>query len=107
LLAMSTFRSIETRRYILRSTTNGISALIAPSGEILYQSPFNAKDTFTVKFKYIKRKTIFIHFGYLFPYFCIVFILIYFLKQKKIHQKGFHSPDQKEINQKKVEIILK
>ena len=87
LLAMSIFRSIETRRYILRSTTNGISALIAPSGEILYQSPFNTKDTFTAKFKYNKRKTIFIHFGYLFPYFCIIFFLVYFLKQKIRHRR--------------------
>jgi apolipoprotein N-acyltransferase len=87
LLAMSTLRSIETRRYILRSTTNGISALIAPSGEILYQSPFNTKDTFIAAFKYIKRKTIFIRFGYLFPYLCIIFILIYFLKQMTIHRK--------------------
>jgi apolipoprotein N-acyltransferase len=87
LLAMSTFRSIENRRYILRSTTNGISALIAPSGEILYQSPFNTKETLTAKFKYIKRKTIFIHFGYLFPYFCFIFFLIYFGIQKKIHRK--------------------
>ncbi len=86
LLAMSTFRSIETRRYILRSTTNGISALIAPSGEILYQSPFNAKDTFTAKFKYIKRKTIFIRFGYLCPYFCVIFLLFYFIKQRINHK---------------------
>ncbi|HLP57648.1 MAG TPA: apolipoprotein N-acyltransferase [Candidatus Deferrimicrobium sp.] len=79
LLAMSTLRSIENRRYILRSTTNGISALIAPSGEILYQSPFNAKDTFTAKFKYIKRKTVFMRFGYLFPYFCLLFLVFYFI----------------------------
>ncbi|HLP48424.1 MAG TPA: apolipoprotein N-acyltransferase [Candidatus Kapabacteria bacterium] len=79
LLAMSTLRSIENRRYILRSTTNGISALIAPSGEILYQSPFNAKDTFTAKFKYIKRKTVFMRFGYLFPYFCLFFLVFYFI----------------------------
>lgn len=80
LLAMSTLRSIENRRYILRSTTNGISALIAPSGEILYQSPFNVKDTFTAKFKYIQRKTVFMRFGYLFPYFCLLFLVFYFIK---------------------------
>jgi apolipoprotein N-acyltransferase len=82
LLAMSTLRSIENRRYILRSTTNGISAVIGSSGEILYQSPFDRKDTFVAKFKYIKRETVFTRFGYLFPYFCIIFLLAYFIKQK-------------------------
>jgi apolipoprotein N-acyltransferase len=82
LLAMSTLRSIENRRYILRSTTNGISALIAPSGEILYRSPFNAKDTFTAKFKYIQRKTVFMRFGYLFPYFCVLFLVFYLIRLK-------------------------
>lgn len=80
LLAMSTLRSIENRRYILRSTTNGISALIAPSGEILYRSPFNAKDTFTAPFKYIKRETVFMRFGYLFPYFCLLFFILYLIR---------------------------
>jgi len=79
LLAMSALRSIENRRFILRSTTNGISALIAPSGEILYRSPFNAKDTFTAQFKYIKRETVFMRFGYLFPYFCLLFLILYFV----------------------------
>lgn len=79
LLAMSTLRSIENRRYILRSTTNGISALIAPSGEILYRSPFNVKDTFTAEFKYIKRETVYMRFGYLFPYFCLIFLIFYFI----------------------------
>jgi apolipoprotein N-acyltransferase len=82
LLAMSTLRGIENRRYILRSTTNGISALIAPSGEILYRSPFNAKDTFTAPFKYIKRETVFMRFGYLFPYFCFIFLILYFIRTR-------------------------
>ncbi|MCP4150911.1 MAG: apolipoprotein N-acyltransferase, partial [bacterium] len=82
LLAMSVLRSIENRRYILRSTTNGVSALINPSGEVLYQSPFDQKDTFNAKFRYIKSKTLFVRFGYLFPYFCFVFVFLYFLVGK-------------------------
>ncbi len=88
LLCMSVIRSIENRRYILRSTTNGISALIAPSGEILYQSPFNAKDTFTAKFKYLEGRTIFTRFGYLFPYFCVLLLLLYFTARLTKIMKG-------------------
>ncbi|MCP4215351.1 MAG: apolipoprotein N-acyltransferase, partial [bacterium] len=67
LLAMSVLRSVENRRYILRSTTSGISALIAPWGETLYRLPLNTKGTFIAKFRYLKEQTVFTRFGYLFP----------------------------------------
>ena len=82
LLAMSTIRSIENRRYILRSTSNGISALIGPTGKILYRSPFGKKDFFTARFQYIKDQTVFTRFGYLFPYLCLLIFVIYFIKTK-------------------------
>lgn len=78
-LAMARFRTIENRRYILRSTTNGISAIIAPSGKILYQSPLKVQDRFIAPFKYIKRKTFFLCCGYLFPYFCLLILLVYYI----------------------------
>ena len=43
-LAMAVFRSIENRRYLLRSTSNGISALVDPAGRIVYQSPLHEAD---------------------------------------------------------------
>jgi apolipoprotein N-acyltransferase len=79
-LSMAVFRCIENRRYLLRSTTNGISAVVTPGGEILYQSPYNTADRFIGSFKYIKQKTFFTCCGYLFPYFCIVFLLVYLIK---------------------------
>ena len=58
-LSMAVFRCIENRRYLLRSTTNGISAVVNPGGEILYQSPYNTADRFMGSFKYIKQRTFF------------------------------------------------
>ena len=79
-LSMAIFRSIENRRYILRSTSNGISALISSSGKIIYQSPSHTKDTFIAKFKYLTKKTFFTKYGYIFPYICIIIVAIYFIK---------------------------
>jgi apolipoprotein N-acyltransferase len=76
-LCMAVYRSIENRRYILRSTTNGVSALINSSGEIRYRSPYGAADRFIAPFKYIGKKTVFTRFGYLFPYCCLLLLAIY------------------------------
>jgi apolipoprotein N-acyltransferase len=75
-LAMATFRAVENRRYILRSTTNGISAVITPAGKIEYQSPYNRKDSFIAKFVYLNNRTIFTRIGYLFPYLCALLTLL-------------------------------
>jgi apolipoprotein N-acyltransferase len=44
-LALATFRSIEHRRYLVRSTNSGISAFVDPVGRIMVRShPFRTED---------------------------------------------------------------
>ena len=75
-LGMAVFRSIENRRYLLRSTTNGVSALVDPTGKVLYHSPYNSEDRFIAPFRYIQSRTVFTRFGYLFPYFCLGLLIV-------------------------------
>ena len=77
-LSMARMRAIETRRYILRSTSTGISALIDPFGKLLYTSPLYKPDKFVADFKFSDYKTFYVNFGYLFPYF-LSFLLLFFL----------------------------
>jgi apolipoprotein N-acyltransferase len=91
-LAMAVFRSIENRRFILRSTTNGVSGVIAPSGKIIYRSPHSKEDYFIGEFKYISYRTFFNRIGYLFPYLCIGIMIIDFLALVFRHFRQVRSP---------------
>jgi apolipoprotein N-acyltransferase len=75
-LAMATFRSIENRRWLLRSTSNGISAVIDPAGCIVHQSPLHQSQEFLARFQYLQGQTIFTCWGYLFPYACFLLVLL-------------------------------
>jgi apolipoprotein N-acyltransferase len=78
-LSMAVFRCIENRRYLLRSTTNGISAVVSPTGEIRYTSDYDTSDHFIGEFKYLDYQTFFTRYGYLFPYFCAVLLLLFYV----------------------------
>ncbi|MCJ7525830.1 MAG: apolipoprotein N-acyltransferase [Candidatus Aminicenantes bacterium] len=78
-LAMAVFRSIENRRFLLRSTSNGISALVDPAGRIRIQSPLHQPHEFLARFQYLSGRTIFNRWGYFFPYACFLLTLGKFL----------------------------
>lgn len=71
-LAMATMRCVENRRWLLRSTSNGISALVSPSGRIVRQSPLHEPDSFLASFQYRSGRTVFTRWGYWFPYGCLL-----------------------------------
>lgn len=75
-LAMAAFRSIENRRWLLRSTSNGISALVDSGGRIRKRSPLHREDAFLARFQYLPERTIFTRWGYLFPYACLILVLL-------------------------------
>ena len=52
-LALATFRSVEHRRYMVRSTNTGISAIIDPLGRIVAQTPTFEEATLLTELKAI------------------------------------------------------
>ena len=62
-LALSTFRSVEHRRYLVRSTNTGISAVIAPTGEITHQTGTFTQETLLASVIPLKDETLYSKFG--------------------------------------------
>ncbi len=90
-LAMAVFRAIENRRWLLRATSNGISALVDPAGRIVRQSPLHREDAFLADFQFLSGWTFFTRRGYLFPYVCFLLVLarilwLLALKRKRRYQ---------------------
>lgn len=74
-LAMAALRAVENRRWLLRSTSNGISALVDPSGRIRKKIPLRREASFLAPFQYLEHRTIFTRWGYRFPYACALLAL--------------------------------
>ncbi len=86
-LDLSLLRAIEQKRYLVRATNTGISAIINPYGQIISASPLFQDFTLTATVGYIKEKTIY-HFIY--PYLTpiisllfLIFLCILLLQKKK------------------------
>ena len=72
LLTMSAFRALENRRYLLRSTANGISAWVTPLGEIRDEIPYGVEGSTLADAGFIRSKTLFTLGGVHFGLFCLI-----------------------------------
>ena len=71
-LIAAVLRSVENHRYTLRSTSNGISSAISPTGRILHLSPYGREDAFCTDYRYLNDQTIFLRWGWMFPLLCLM-----------------------------------
>jgi apolipoprotein N-acyltransferase len=93
-LSMAVFRCIENRRYLLRSTSNGISAAIDPTGKITYQAKMATAEIYLARFRYLSHKTVFTRIGFLFPLLSVFLVILIFILDgiQAIKIRGRHSP---------------
>ncbi len=70
-LSMAVVRAVENRRYLIRSTTSGISALVQPTGKVVYRSALFAQEKRLLKFSYIQEKSFYLKAGHYFSEFCL------------------------------------
>jgi len=65
-------RAAENRRWILRSTNDGITAVIDPAGRVRGSIPSNTRAAYYAGFSYISSQTVYTRFGDWFAAVCLL-----------------------------------
>jgi apolipoprotein N-acyltransferase len=75
------FRAIENRRYLLRCSTTGTTAVISPTGKVVAQLPPQQDGTLPVTVYPYNGRTVFTRIGNLAGYFCLAAMGILILQR--------------------------
>lgn len=75
-LAISVFRAVENRRYLLRSTNTGVTAVIDPRGVVELQSNLFTRGLMATGVSLFNGYTIYDRIGDIFAYLCALVIII-------------------------------
>jgi apolipoprotein N-acyltransferase len=78
-LLMVRLRAIEFRRWVVRSTTTGVSAFIDPLGRIRGRIESGAAGTLLADVRRSDTETIYFHLGDLFAWLCVITTVVAFL----------------------------
>lgn len=89
---MARMRSLESGRFLLRSTNTGITAIIDPAGQVIKQAPMFRRTALTGEITPLKGATPFVQGGWWgFLGFVVVMVLVSFLKRDRIKNRPAYS----------------
>jgi apolipoprotein N-acyltransferase len=75
-LEMSRWRAVENRRYLLRATNSGVSAIVDPAGRIVASTPLLSEAVCTGRFAFIEAQTFYSRHGDVFAGLCAIITLV-------------------------------
>jgi apolipoprotein N-acyltransferase len=75
--AMTRFRAIENRRYMVRVAASGVSQIVDSHGRIRDSYGMKYEGAFRAKCFLGKHKTMYVRFGYLFSYLCTALTILF------------------------------
>jgi len=75
-LQLATFRAIENRRFLLRSTNTGITAVVDPAGRILQHTSLEEAEVLTADIAVMTGDTLYRQLGDVFAWGCCVLSLL-------------------------------
>ncbi len=70
-LEMARWRAIENRRFLLRATNDGVTAVIDPYGRVVVELPRHQALVLAGHFDYLKRRTFYTSYGDVFAWLCV------------------------------------
>ena len=76
-LLVSVPRAVETRRYLIRSTNTGVSAVISPIGKVSNETSIFKKEVFEDEVALLYSNTVYMKLGDIFPWICLVLLVFY------------------------------
>ena len=85
-LSLVRMRAVESRRYIVRSTNNGITAVIDPAGRIVKQLPSYREMAAVVHFGTVRETTFYARHGDWFAWGCLVMALLLCFGQRHLNR---------------------
>lgn len=71
-LAITRLRAVENRRYLLRATNSGFSAIIEPTGRIQASTGLMTEAICEGRFGFLKEKTLYTQYGDVFVFLCAI-----------------------------------
>jgi apolipoprotein N-acyltransferase len=78
-LAMAAMRAVENGTYLVRAANTGVSAVIAPTGDILAQTEIFTEAVLLGAVRTRERETLYARYGDLLAWICLVFLGAYCL----------------------------
>ena len=76
-LAMASLRAVENGTYLIRAANTGVTAVIAPSGEILAQTDIFTEATLHGTIRLRQGETPYSRYGDVLAWICLVFLIAY------------------------------
>ena len=83
---MARFRAIENRRYLLRATNDGITALIDPYGRVEKQLGRYQRTVLSANFGYRSSQTFYTEHGDIFAWLCVALVVVMVLGSAVLHR---------------------
>jgi apolipoprotein N-acyltransferase len=90
-LAIARLRAVENRRYFLRSTNSGISAVIEPTGRIQSSTGVLREAVCKGNFDFIAQTTLYTRYGDVFVFLCVIIsgasVMVAVLRRSRTNQR--------------------
>ena len=75
-LAIARLRAVENRRYLLRATNSGISAIVGPSGRIETSTVLLREAIASGRFAFIETRTLYTRYGDVLVFLCAIILCV-------------------------------